>query len=399
MNRGGGMYRLSLRQIILLSLFSALFAGLMVAVFDRHWHLAEPVAGAKTTGADPAAEPAPPSANLLSPDDENNNQVYKTAGPGVVNITSITYVEDFFGFDVYPQQGAGSGSIIDKKGHILTNYHVVKEAGELKVTLSDKSAFNAKLVGADPDNDLAVIKINAPPEKLNSIRLGNSNDLQVGQKVLAIGNPFGLDRTLTRGIISGLGRPLKAGNGHTIDNVIQTDASINPGNSGGPLLNSNGELIGVNTAIYSPSGGSVGIGFAVPVDIAKRILPDLIAHGRVLRPWLGVSTRQITPQLASTFDLGTQEGLIITGVQPNGPAEKAGIVGSKRVQVRGERYQIEADVLTKINGQQIRSEDDLYRILNDHKPTDTVQVEIYRQGRPTRLSVNLEAKPAAFKRQ
>jgi len=398
------MYRLSPKQILLISLTSALLSAVAVAVYDRHWREAESVA-ATNPSKDPAAaaqgaratDPSRRHQPIL-PDDQNNIDVYDNVSPGVVNITSTSYREDFWGLDVYPEQGTGSGSIIDQKGNILTNYHVVKDAQELKVTLSDKTTYDATLVGADPDNDLAVINISARESKLHVVPMGGSEDLRVGQKVLAIGNPFALDLTLTRGIISGLGRPLKTSNGRTVENVIQTDASINPGNSGGPLLNANGEMIGVNTAIYSPSGGSVGIGFAVPIETAKRILPDLIAYGRVLRPWLGIATRMVTPQIASQLNLGTTEGLIITGVLPNGPADKAGIVGSTRARWHGDRYQIDADILTKIDNQKIRNDDDLYKTLNNYKTNDSVDVEIFRQGRSMHLKVQLEAKPTRYSR-
>ncbi|KAF0214437.1 MAG: DegP2 peptidase [bacterium] len=278
------MYRLTIRQLILLSVISAVLASSLVAVYDRYDRVMLPTVNATSEINPSIAEQditKTKKIGLLSSDEQNNIQVYETISPGVVNITSTTYVEDFWG-DADPQQGTGSGSIIDKQGNILTNVHVVKGAQELTVTLADKSTYNAKVIGTDPDNDLAVIKINAPAQKLHVIPLGDSQSLNIGQKVLAIGNPFGLDRTLTSGIISGLGRPLKTANGRTVDNVIQTDASINPGNSGGPLLNAKGEMIGVNTAIFSPSGGSVGIGFAVPVDIAKRVIPELINYGQVL---------------------------------------------------------------------------------------------------------------------
>lgn len=397
------MYRLTIRQIILLSLISALMAGSFVAVYDRYGKKALPTANAtselteNTTASEPENTKNKKNESL-SWDEQNNIQVYETMSPGVVNITSTTYVEDFWGFEADPQQGTGSGSIIDKQGHILTNVHVVKNAQELTVTLADKSTFNAKVIGTDPDNDLAVIKINAPPEKLNVVPLGSSQGLSIGQKVLAIGNPFGLDRTLTSGIISGLGRPLKTANGRTVDNVIQTDASINPGNSGGPLLNAKGEMIGVNTAIYSPSGGSVGIGFAVPVDIAKRVIPDLINYGQVLRPWLGIGTKTLTPQIASALELNIKEGLIITGTLPEGPAGRAGIKGSNKLIPKGKRYYLEADILTRIGTSPIKNEEDLYRTLNNYKPTDTVQVEIYRDGQPVNLNIKLEPRPKQYNR-
>ncbi|MBI4852790.1 MAG: trypsin-like peptidase domain-containing protein [Acidobacteria bacterium] len=396
------MYRITIRQLILLSLISALLAGTFVAVYDRYGKKALPTAIAtsdETALSATEGEKAKAQKNeSMSWDEKNNIDVYETISPGVVNITSTTYVEDFWGFEADPQQGTGSGSIIDKQGHILTNVHVVKGAQELTVTLADKTTYPAKVVGTDPDNDLAVIKISAPAEKLHVVPLGTSQELHIGQKVLAIGNPFGLDRTLTSGIISGLGRPLKTANGRTVDNVIQTDASINPGNSGGPLLNSKGEMIGVNTAIYSPSGGSVGIGFAVPVDIAKRIIPELINYGQVLRPWLGIGTRTITPQLASAVDMGVKEGLIITGTLPEGPAGRAGIKGSTNVTRKGNRYYLEADVLTKVGDTRVKSEEDLYRALNNYKPTDTIQVEIYRNGQPMNISVKLEPRPKLYNR-
>ncbi|MCS6884622.1 MAG: trypsin-like peptidase domain-containing protein [Acidobacteriota bacterium] len=384
------MYKLTPRQLILLSLLPSLIAATLVITYERY--LRPPETTASSAPSLDFLEAKTKQLNF-SADEKNNIDVYEAVSPGVVNITSITYKEDFWGFDVYPQQGTGSGTIIDKAGHILTNYHVIQGAQELKVVLADKSTYDAKFVGADPDNDLAVIKIDAPPDKLHVVPLGSSQSLAVGQKVLAIGNPFGLDRTLTTGIISGLGRPLKAANGRTIDNVIQTDASINPGNSGGPLLNSNGEVIGINTAIYSPSGGSVGIGFAVPIDIARNILPDLLTYGRVLRPWLGISAIQITPRLAARLSLDIKEGLIVRGTYPNGPAAKAGIIGSEQYRIVDNRIQLLGDILTKVDGKKIASEEDLYRALKDRRPGEVVSVEVVRDGRPIRLKVQLEARP------
>lgn len=395
------MYRLTVKQLILLSVISAVLAGSLVAIYDRYAKVALPTAKATSenvlTIPNNADSPKDKKIASLSLDEQNNIQVYDTISPGVVNITSTSYVEDFWGFED-SQQGTGSGSIIDKQGNILTNVHVVKGAQELTVTLADKTTYKAKVVGTDPDNDLAVIKINAPEDKLHVVPLGTSQGLNIGQKVLAIGNPFGLDRTLTSGIISGLGRPLKTANGRTVDNVIQTDASINPGNSGGPLLNANGEMIGVNTAIYSPSGGSVGIGFAVPVDIAKRVIPELINYGQVLRPWLGIGTRTITPQLANAVDMGVKEGLIITATLPEGPAGRAGLKGSDRLTRKDNRYSLEADILTKVGDIPVKNEEDLYRALNNYKATDTVSVEVYRGGRPMRVNVKLEAKPKLYNR-
>jgi S1-C subfamily serine protease len=270
------MLRLTIRQVIWLVIAASIIGGggiTVAAYFTAKWLDARqtppPLPSTVNSGSEPLPEAAPPQ---LDADERNNISVYERVSPGVVNINTTSFVEDFF-FGAYPQQGSGSGSIIDTKGHILTNYHVIEGASRLDVTLADNTSYPATVVGADPDNDLAIIRIQAPPERLRVVPLGSSRNLKVGQKVLAIGNPFGLNQTLTSGIISALGRPLRSENGRTIENVIQTDASINPGNSGGPLLNSAGEMIGINTAIYSPRGGSVGIGFAVPVDIARQIIP------------------------------------------------------------------------------------------------------------------------------
>lgn len=317
------MLRLSVRQVIWLVIAASIIGGggiTVAAYFTAKWLDAQrtPPAIAPTVNSDPRPDAEPPS-QPLDADERNNIAVYERVSPGVVNINTTSFVEDFF-FGAYPQQGSGSGSIIDTKGHILTNYHVIEGASRLDVTLSDNTSYPATVVGADPDNDLAIIRIQAPPERLRVVPLGSSRNLKVGQKVLAIGNPFGLSQTLTSGIISALGRPLRSENGRTIENVIQTDASINPGNSGGPLLNSAGEMIGINTAIYSPRGGSVGIGFAVPVDIAKQIIPDLIEYGRVRRPWLGITeTYQLNARLAQRLNLPVSEGLILTGIAPRGP--------------------------------------------------------------------------------
>ena len=388
------MYRMTVRQLVLLAIFSASFAGMIVAIYDRYGRSVEIPVTATTNAMPQPADAGKKSEVPISSDEQNNIQVYSNMSPGVVNITNTSYVEGFWGLDVYPQQGTGSGSVIDKQGHILTNFHVIQNAQQLQVTLQDKNTYDARIVGSDPDNDLAVIQIKAPEDQLHVVPLGTSQGLHVGQKVLAIGNPFGLQSTLTQGIISGLGRPLKTGNGRTVENVIQTDASINPGNSGGPLLNANGELIGVNTAIYSPSGGSVGIGFAVPVDNAKRIIPDLINYGRVLRPWLGISSQPITPQLAAALDAGVKEGLIITNIIPNSPASHAGIRASERASRRGNLYHIDGDIIIKIGDQPIRNQEDLYKVLNNYKPNDTVKIEVNRNGQVVNIDVKLEATPA-----
>lgn len=391
------MLRLSVRQVIWLVIAASIIGGggiTVAAYFTAKWLDARrtPPAVAPTVNSDPgsSAEPPPPQ---LDADERNNIAVYERVSPGVVNINTTSFVEDFF-FGAYPQQGSGSGSIIDTQGHILTNYHVIEGAGRLDVTLADNTSYPATVVGADPDNDLAIIRIQAPPERLRVVPLGSSRNLRVGQKVLAIGNPFGLNQTLTSGIISALGRPLRSENGRTIENVIQTDASINPGNSGGPLLNSAGEMIGINTAIYSPRGGSVGIGFAVPVDIAKQIIPDLIEYGRVRRPWLGImNTYQLNARLAQRLNLPVSEGLILTEIAPRGPAAQAGLYASDRVIQRGGQIVI-GDVIIRVGDTPIKSNEDLYRSLRDKKIGDVVPVTVIRGGQPLTVSVRLQERPS-----
>jgi S1-C subfamily serine protease len=326
-------------------------------------------------------------------DEENNISIYRRVGPGVVNITSVVVQRDFF-FNPVPREGAGSGSIIDTEGHILTNHHVIRDSTKLEVTLSDGSKWPAKFVGSDPDNDLAVIKISAPQEKLTVIPLGDSSKLKVGQKVLAIGNPFALDRTLTTGIVSGLGRPVRTDTGLLIKEMIQTDASINPGNSGGPLLNSKGEMIGINTMIYSPSGGSVGIGFAVPVDTAKRVVPDLLRYGKVQRGWIDIVPVQLFPALVRYADLNVSEGILVSEVEPGSNAETAGLKGGQQAVRYGRSIiNLGGDIIVEVDGTPIATLMDLLGALEDNKPGETVEVKIVRGRREQTLYVKLSTRP------
>src|SRR5919112_3917586 len=282
------MYKISARQILMIALISGIFAAGAVVILDRINNRFQPSQAAFTE-----APPAGISDPATSTDEKNNIEVYRTLSPGVVFIHSTSYARDFFGF-VEPQEGSGSGSILDQQGNILTNYHVVAGAQKLSVSLGGKKDYPAVVVGGDPDTDLAVIRLTEKPAgPLTVVPLGNSDKLEVGQKVLAIGNPFGLDRTLTTGVISGLQRPIRARNDRPIDAAIQTDASINPGNSGGPLLDKFGRMIGINSQILSPAGGSVGVGFAIPVSTAKRIIPQLIQFGEVRRPNLAASLMSV----------------------------------------------------------------------------------------------------------
>jgi S1-C subfamily serine protease len=334
------------------------------------------------------------SASGLMHEEETLIGIYKAASPGVVHITSTVLSQDFF-FRVVPERGTGSGFVIDDRGLILTNNHVVENTESLEVTLADKSKVAAKLVGRDPENDLAVIRVTVPKEKLTPLRLGDSSQLQVGQMAIAIGNPFGLDRTITRGVVSAIGRSLKSDSGRQIRNVIQTDAAINPGNSGGPLLNSRGEVIGINTAIFTPSGGSVGIGFAVPVNIAKKLLPQLVARGRASHPWLGISGMDINPTVAKALSLPVKEGVMIAQVTPNGPAARAGLRGSqRRVRVGNFMVNVGGDIIQHVDGETIATVDDLTAFLDERKKVgDEVRVNVLREGKSLALTVRLGELP------
>jgi putative serine protease PepD len=271
----------------------------------------------------------------------------------------------------------------------------------LEVTLANNHKYKAQVIDSDPDNDLALLKIDAPRETLTMIPLGESKGLRVGQKVLAIGNPFGFDRTLTTGIVSGLARPIRSEmTGKLIEGAIQTDAAINPGNSGGPLLNSRGQMVGINTMIYSPSGGSVGIGFAVPVDTAKRIISDIMQYGRVRKPDLGIGNIPLSAPLANALDLPVNEGLMITGLIPGASAEKAGIKGpTDEVQIGRYLIPVGGDIIVGIDGQKVSSRDDLDRVLNKKNVGDSVQLEVMRGKRRTTITVQLAELPQSTRQR
>ena len=323
----------------------------------------------------------------LDDEEQNNISVYKKNLPSVVNVTSRAMTFDFF-YGLVPQEGQGSGFIIDKEGHILTNYHVIAEARQVEVTLHNRKKYKATVVGTDPPHDLAVIQIKAP--ELIPAVLGDSRNLQVGQKVYAIGNPFGLAGTMTRGIVSSI-RPVREPNGAMIDEAIQTDAAINPGNSGGPLMNWHGEVIGINTMILSNGAQqNSGIGFAIPINTAKAVLNDLMTLGRVRRPALGVRTIPISPELAEEIGLPVDYGLLIIQVTPGGSADLAGLhAGTERAYLGNFPIMLGGDLIIAIDDQKVQDEDDLSQVMNNHRAGDTVKVTVYRGKKKMDLSVPL----------
>jgi S1-C subfamily serine protease len=324
--------------------------------------------------------------------------VYRRVGPAVVNITTRAVAYDMF-MNPVPQEGSGSGFLYDRQGHIVTNYHVVENADELIVTFPDERSFPAQVVGVDPSNDLAVIRIEATdlPEP---VTLANSDALVVGQFVIAIGNPFGQAGSLTTGVISALGRTIQSPDGRFIGEAIQTDAAINPGNSGGPLLNLRGEVIGVNSQIISPSRASAGIGFAVPSNTVQRVVPQLIAYGRYQHPWLGVRTLSLSPAIAEALrragaEVDVESGLLVVEVVQGAPAERAGIRGGDRIVVVGNyRIPVGGDIIVAINGRPVTNFEQLTVFLETQTQVgDTVEVTIVRGGQQRTVSVTLEARP------
>lgn len=322
----------------------------------------------------------------FSPDELNTMSVFETVAPSVVFIDTTTVQRDFFSMSVMEvPRGSGSGFVWDTDGHIVTNFHVIEKSASIKVTLKGGQVFPAQLVGQEPDKDLALLKIEAPANLLKAVSVGSTDNLRVGQKVLAIGNPFGLDQSLTVGVISALGREIQSQTGRRIQDVVQTDAAINPGNSGGPLLDSSGRLIGVNTQIYSPSGASAGIGFAVPVNAVKRVVPQLIKFGRIARPVLGV--RLVSDAIAQRNDI---TGVIIESVEPASPADKAGIIGL--IRGRGGEVLV-GDVIIGIGKKPVKNYSDLLDELERFKPGDTIAVTVSRGkgGKERTVSVKTRA--------
>ncbi|MDR2595864.1 MAG: trypsin-like peptidase domain-containing protein [Treponema sp.] len=327
----------------------------------------------------------------FSESERENITIYERLNSAVVNITTETMAINWF-LEPVPQEGSsGSGSIIDTRGYVLTNNHVIENAHRVFINLADGSQYEGSLVGTDPENDIAVLKFNPPRgTELTTIPYGDSSNLLVGQKVLAIGNPFALERTLTVGIVSGLGRPIQTSRNRIIRDMIQTDASINPGNSGGPLLDTQGRMIGINTMIVSPSGGSVGIGFAVPVNTAKRVVNEIMQYGKVRRGWIDATVVQIFPSLVRYAKLPVDQGLLISRTTRGGLAEKAGLrQGTEPVQYGRSVIYLGGDIITSVNGMKTNTLADLYSSLEACKPGDIVKVEIIRGNKASTLQITL----------
>ena len=384
---------------VLLCLISALVGGGVAVLLTTHelqpQAVAQEFARPPIPRNTPLGVPIPglgrPGAGAgegYTPEEHVNMAVYETANRGVVNIsTKGSAGTALFLFDI-PAEGAGSGSVLDKNGHILTNYHVVEGAREIEVVLYDNKKYEARLVGRDSINDVAVIRIDAPADSLFPLALGDSSRLRVGQRVFALGNPFGLDRTLTTGIISSLNRSLPISNTRTIKQIIQIDAAINPGNSGGPLLDTHGRLIGMNTAIASKTGQNTGVGFAIPVGMISRVVPQLIEKGKVIRPESGI---------ARVYQ--TENGLLIATLVPGGPAERAGLRGFRMVRQQRRRgpfvYEHEtidrstADLIVGVDGQKITTADDFLGLIEAHQPGDEAIISVIREGREVQVSLRL----------
>ncbi len=375
-------------------LWAAILVGAFVYITNvGHWNVARylpPTAGTGRYWDSPAS-----AASGFSSDEQNNIDVYKAAREATVNITSVVYHENFF-MQVYPSEGTGSGFILNADGEILTNHHVVKGTSQLTVTLADKKVYKAKVLGTDPRDDLALIKIDTG-RKLPTMRLGDSDVLVVGQKVLAIGNPFGFEGTLTTGIVSSLNRTIQTeANSNALEGMIQTDAAINPGNSGGPLLDSHGNVIGINTAIYGQ--GNIGIGFAMPINRAKSMLDEFHKSGHISRPVLGIKEVWVTGDLAEMLDLPAKGGLLITQLVRGSPAEAAGLRGPNDVVIVGGAYQLAVggDLIVAVEGQPVTTRDALQKVMDRKRGGDMLLLTVYRRGRTMDIKIKLGEAPSVL---
>ncbi len=395
------------RRLLRTPFVSALLGGAIVAAFGwiaiaAGWIQSE--GGATTTVAAPLAAPVADRSGAARSEGNVVNQIYREDGEGVAFIEAESGTaepqQSFSPFGEPEQEGGtatGSGFVIDSEGHLLTNNHVVEGANRIQVKLGDsETPYDAELVGSDPSTDLALLDVEAPADKLHPLTLGRSAEMEVGDPVVAIGNPFGLDRTVTSGIVSALQRQIQAPDGYSITNVIQTDAAINPGNSGGPLINAAGEVIGINSQIATGGGGggNVGIGFAIPIDTIKAELGQLKATGEVDHAFIGLSGISITPDLAQAVNLSVEEGVLIQNVVPDGPAEKAGIEGGRTsATIEGAQVRLGGDVVTEMNGEKVAGMDDLIEIINEAEPSEDLELTYLRDGETRTATVRLGERP------
>jgi S1-C subfamily serine protease len=387
--------------------FSALLGGAIVAVIGL---IAISAGLVKSDSNSTSTAVAPLTAPVVSKSSGESanvvNQIYKADGGGVAFVESqipATESQSFSPFGEPESEGGGvatgSGFVIDSEGHILTNNHVIEGAEKIEVKLGEsETEYTAEVVGADPASDLALLKVNAPAKELHPLTLGDSAKMEVGDPVVAIGNPFGLDRTVTSGIVSALQRQIQAPNGFSIDNVIQTDAAINPGNSGGPLINAEGEVIGINSQIETGGSGSgnVGIGFAIPINTARAEIHQLETKGEVEHAWLGISGGTITPALAKAINLPVTEGVIVQTVEKGGPADKAGIEpGNTKATIEGAEVSLGGDIITEINGKKIAGMEELVEAINAAKPGESLELTVLRDGQTKKATVTLGDRPAS----
>ncbi len=378
-------------KLRVLAAVAVLVGGFIYATSVGNWNPRSLFSSAgNRVGAPLWSGPAVTQGAGLSTDEVNNVDIYKMAHPATVFITSTTLRQDWF-LQVYPSKSSGTGFAINERGQILTNFHVVSGSQELTVTTTDKKNYRATLLDRDPDNDLALIQVDLKGGKLTALNLGDSDKVQIGQKVLAIGNPFGLEGTLTTGIVSSLGRSISDENGRTLEGMIQTDASINPGNSGGPLLDSQGNAIGINTAIFGPSG-SIGIGFAMPINRAREMLDSYASGRKYAPPVLGVTVLPIAGELAQELGYPADGGLLVQTIRRASAAANAGIKGGSRAVVIG-RYEIVigGDLIVKINGRRAEDANSIPRSLRGKRAGDSVEIELIRNGKIIKVQATLQA--------